>query len=116
MKMTLLFNKPQKKQVKSGINELIKLAYAGETEHIESQLKKGADPNVCDESGNTPLLIATSRNDLATVKVLLEYNARANVKNAAEYTPLLNAELHKNDEMIKQVKNALSKSYSSILK
>ena len=51
---------------------------------------KGSDVNQKDEDGYTPLLLAVrSREDLDTVKLLLENGANPNIKNNRDETPLL---------------------------
>jgi len=53
-------------------------------------LALGADPNVIDHDGNTPLYYAAGRGFVEAVKLLLEAGAKVNAHNAAGRTPLDN--------------------------
>jgi ankyrin repeat protein len=59
-----------------------------------------------DGSGSTPLLLASSRDDVAQVRQLLKAGANPNVRNALDTTPLLEASLHSNAEIIKALLDA----------
>ncbi len=48
----------------------------------------GADPNVRDEDGNTPLHLAAKHGHLGIVKDLVRYGADINAENLSGYTPL----------------------------
>jgi serine/threonine-protein phosphatase 6 regulatory ankyrin repeat subunit B len=62
--------------------DLIKYAYLGDVEGIKRSIKKGARPNVTDDSGNTPLMVAARRGWLEAVKALLdERGIDTNVSN-----------------------------------
>ena len=56
---------------------------------VQSALKKRANPNVCDEHGNTPLIIAASLGDDAIVRLLLEYDANPDNVNLETQTALI---------------------------
>jgi ankyrin repeat protein len=55
---------------------------------VPELLKKGANPNVKDKLGWSPLHHAVSFNHLPTVKLLLEYGADSNLANNKKWTPL----------------------------
>jgi len=63
-------------------------ASAGDVERVRELLKKGADPNVRDEYGNTPLHWAASGGHVNVVKLLLEHGADPTAKNKDGDTPL----------------------------
>jgi ankyrin repeat protein len=50
-----------------------------------------ADPNLQDELGDTPLIQATARGDIAAVRVLLAHGADPNLRRIDDTTALLNA-------------------------
>ena len=54
----------------------------------------GADPNLQDNNGNTPLMLAAMNNDLETAKVLSEQGADPNLSDHDGNTPLMWAALN----------------------
>ena len=65
---------------------------------------KGVSVDEKDLQGNNPLLIAASKNDLDTVKILLSKEANINVQNKDGLTPLAVAILHGDSEYLELVK------------
>ena len=66
---------------------LMYAAFYLDSKGLELFLEKGADPNVTNKQGASPLIWAVS--DLEKVKVLLEHGARVNVASASGNTPLI---------------------------
>lgn len=62
-------------------------------------LKAGANPEVTNTNGDTPLLVACLNNNFGVAKRLLDVNANATVANKDGVTPLLAAMNHDNMEM-----------------
>lgn len=71
-----------------------------DSQWVQRMLKEGANPNVQDDNGNTPLHYAAQNSDLNTVKLLLKHNANPHTineykrnalcdMNAANHEPLL---------------------------
>ena len=58
---------------------------------VMAMLKGGVDPNVQNEKGNTPLIIAASLGDSLSVKNLLAYRANVNTANDEGNTALIYA-------------------------
>ncbi len=66
-----------------------------------TMLKGGIDPNVVNEKGNTPLMIAASLGDLPIVQDLLAYRADVNLANKEGNTALIYAARFNRPEVIK---------------
>ena len=67
------------------------MGYAADKGHIEIVkflLEKGANVNIIDNYGNTPLLWAIDKKHLEMVKLLIENGANLNVENNIGGTPL----------------------------
>ena len=69
-------------------------------------LQHGADPNIRDRAGNTPLLLATVGNFTDGVQVLLVVHARVDLKNNIGETPLIKAVQLRNVGIAKQLLDA----------
>lgn len=77
-------------------------AWAGKAEAVRFLLKKGANPEARDMSGDTALWAAISNGHKEVVEALLEYGAdpRKQCEVASRYSPLELAKHKKNDEII----------------
>jgi hypothetical protein len=53
---------------------------------VKMLLARGADPNVADDRGNTPLMAAAWKCDAEVVKTLLAAKANMNAKNLSDMT------------------------------
>jgi ankyrin repeat protein len=80
--------------------ELLKAALEGNVEKVEELLSKGADPNVKDEDGNTPLHLAIKANHLQIARLLVERGADVNARNKRGKTPLHIAAERSNEEAV----------------
>jgi len=69
-------------------------------------LQHGADPNIRDRAGNTPLLLATVSSFTEAVHVLLLVRARVDMKNNIGETPLIKAVQLRNVAVAKQLLEA----------
>ncbi|WP_340588804.1 ankyrin repeat domain-containing protein [Erythrobacter alti] len=63
-------------------------------------LQEGANPNIADNSGRTPLIVAAEAGFLDGVEVLLRRGARVDVANATGETPLIAAVHARNIELM----------------
>lgn len=69
--------------------QLIKAVYAAEDlKDIEKLLKKGADPNIPDDQGDTALMGAVINNDVPMAQLLIKYGASVDVKDSIGKYPI----------------------------
>jgi hypothetical protein len=66
-------------------------AMQGSTEGVKQLLEMGADPDVADSSGTTPLMMAAVKGDGPMIETLLEKKARVDTRNRWGQTALMNA-------------------------
>lgn len=71
--------------------ELLLSAQNGAIVRISDYLREGADVNVVDLYGNTPLMLAARSGRLAVVRVLLQNGANIDARNAYGETALIQA-------------------------
>lgn len=67
------------------------VAARGDEVYTRFLLQKGADANMRDGRGNTPMLIAVNKGFNGLIPVLIEAKANPNIANAAGETPLIRA-------------------------
>ncbi|MDE0878014.1 MAG: ankyrin repeat domain-containing protein [Sphingomonas bacterium] len=77
------------KQVTSGKGALHILITHPGSMFFQYLLQKGADPNLRDDKGATPLTLATMAGREDLVRLLLTYKANPNLGNAGGQTPLI---------------------------
>jgi ankyrin repeat protein len=63
----------------------------GDGTYLRFLLAKGADPNLRDAKGNSPLMIAASEGEIDLMQVLLTAKANVNLANSSGETPLIRA-------------------------
>lgn len=81
----------------SGVTPLIAAARKNDLTLVQELIEEGADCNLTDNMGNTPLLIAcTFANDLEIIKALLHGNANPNIRNKRKLVPIHAALLSEN--------------------
>ena len=68
--------------------DLIHAITGGNAHLLQELLLCGANPNVADADGNTPLHFAASFNDAQAIRLLLNYGAELSVRNVAGLSPL----------------------------
>ena len=78
---------------------------------VEVLLTHGANPEVRDERGGTPLHMAASSNDVAVAKALLQYGANPYALDSSDRTPLENARARGNMEVAQLLQEHVSWSY-----
>lgn len=75
---------------------------------VELLIEKGADLDLADETGSTPLHKACKRGNLKLVKFLIEKGANLNLKNKDEFTPLQVARSNDRFEVVRFLDNSKS--------
>jgi len=60
----------------------------GNEEEIKKLIDDGADVNMVDENGDTPLTISCEKRDLKIIKYLIEKGAETNISNSTGNSPL----------------------------
>jgi len=63
----------------------------GDLTYLRFLLAKGADPNLRDEKGTTPLLLAATSKSTEMISVLVQQGANVNLGNSSGETPLIRA-------------------------
>ncbi|MEZ0496315.1 ankyrin repeat domain-containing protein [Sphingomonas sp. IW22] len=74
--------------------------------YLRFLLQKGANPNLGDSRGETPLLIAVANGFDEGVDILIRYKANLDASNSAGETPLIRAVQMRRFEMVRQLLKA----------
>jgi len=67
------------------------VAKRGDTTYVSYLLARGADPNIKDGEGNTPLLVAVNNGAGGVIDLLVKGGANVNLGNGSGETPLIRA-------------------------
>jgi len=86
--------------------ELLNSVKKGELSKVRDLIKRGANVNIKDKDGKTPLHIAVENNYEDIVKVLIQNNADVNIKDNNGNTPLHIAIMNGNEFIIKELLKA----------
>ena len=91
--------------VKEGLTPayLLRSAATKNETGVIAMLKGGVSPNITNEKGNTPLIIAASLGDLPSVQDLLAYRADLNAANKDGNTALIYAARYNHPQVIKMM-------------
>lgn len=84
-------NQEPKKEIKSMEKQLLTAVEQRETATVLSLLQQGANINVTDSQGRTPVMIATYGNDIKTAKALIKAGANVNIQDKMKNNPFLYA-------------------------
>ena len=95
-KATELLDKPgstivNARNYSSGETALHIVAQRNDTTWTGFLLKRGADPNIRDKQGVSPLMVAVSYRNIDVVEILLRVGAKVDLQNSAGETPLIRA-------------------------
>jgi len=74
-------SRSQSKQLDPNQAELFEAAISDNVEKLQQAIKDGADVDICDENGITPLMAAAERNNTHAVQALLENRADTSLTN-----------------------------------
>jgi len=78
---------------------LIQSAYKGNLEEVKAMVEKGADVNLADTKGRTPLLFATYNKHFSIVEFLVSNDADVNLKDGDNQTALMYASRRSNNNL-----------------
>lgn len=79
------------KDKSNGEGALHIVARQGDSTWLRYLIQKGANPNIQDDRGNTPMMIAVELSYAEGVQILLRYGANVNLANSSGETPLIRA-------------------------
>lgn len=82
------------------------VAKRGDTVYTRYLLGKGADANMRDDRGNTPMMVAVEANQPEIVGILASVRANANLGNAGGETPLIRAVQRRDLTLVRAVLDA----------
>lgn len=75
----------------------------GDETYLRFLLQKGADPNLRDGRGNTPLLLVVTTGQTDMIGILAAAKANANIANSAGETPLIRAVQRRDITMVREL-------------
>ncbi|WP_260597228.1 ankyrin repeat domain-containing protein [Sphingomonas endolithica] len=106
-----MLNKPgttviNARSVTSGESALHIVVQNGNAEYLSFLLSRGANPNVRDNDGNTPLLLAAGKGRTDLVEKLLAGKANVNLGNASRETALIRAVQRRDLQMVQTLLTA----------
>ncbi|MCI0763844.1 ankyrin repeat domain-containing protein [Bacillus sp. TL12] len=84
-------NQEPKKEIKSMEKQLLTAVEQRETATVLSLIQQGANINVTDSQGRTPVMVATYVNDIKTARALIKAGADVNIQDKMKNTPFLYA-------------------------
>lgn len=89
-----------------GNTEMHVAAEYGSCECLKELIARGKNVNICNDPGDTPLLIACQKNHTNFALLLLENGATANAMNQHRKTPLLFSVAYKNEALVQRLLDA----------
>ncbi|MDB5679039.1 ankyrin repeat domain-containing protein [Sphingomonas bacterium] len=92
--------------VTSGESALHIVAKRNDSRYTAYLLAKGANPNLKDRQGNTPLMVAIDHGYAGLVPILLKGKANPNIAGDGGQTPLIKAVLRRDEEMVRALLDA----------
>jgi hypothetical protein len=95
------YHNVNQKELPSQRTALHNASSGGKANSASQLLALGADPNIPDFEGDTPLIAAVAANNLAIAKALISAGAKVNQANQNGVTPLMRASKLGRTEMVK---------------
>ena len=89
------------REVTTGEGALHITVKRGDDKYVRYLLQKGADPNLRDRQGNTPLLLAVQLGQRDLIPVLIAGKANPNLGNQSGVTPLIAAVQSRSIDMVR---------------
>ncbi len=89
--------------IDSGEGALHIVVKRGDETYLRFLLQKGADPNLRDGRGNTPLMLAVDQGEVAMIPILAAAKANPNLANASGETPLIRAVQRRDPAMVREL-------------
>jgi ankyrin repeat protein len=90
----------------SGESALHIVAKRNDSRYTAYLLAKGANPNLKDRQGNTPLMVAIDHGYAGLVPILLKGKANPNIAGDGGQTPLIKAVLRRDEDMVRALLDA----------
>lgn len=110
-KVTEILGKPgssiiNTKDRETGESALHMVAQRADANYIRYLLQKGANPNITDRDGNSPLMNVVNKNFGEGVDILVRYGASVNLANSRGETPLIRAVQLRSVDVIRRLLTA----------
>ena len=91
------------RDINSGEGALHIVVKRGDETYLRFLLQKGADPNLRDGRGNTPLMLAVGQGAVGMIAILTAARANPNLANGAGETPLIRAVQRRDASMVREL-------------
>lgn len=78
----------------------------GDATYLRFLLARGADPNLKDGKGNTPMMVAANIGEVGMIEILVTAKANVNLANSSGETPLIRAVQHRDMGMVRTLLTA----------
>ncbi|MGN6819239.1 MAG: ankyrin repeat domain-containing protein [Sphingomonas sp.] len=79
------------------------VARRDDSKYLSYLLAKGANPNIKNRQGDTPLLVAIDRGYDDLIPILIKYKANPNLAGDGGQTPLIKAVLRRDEQMVRDL-------------